>query len=134
MTELSNQMRQERFYITDSVSRVNATLDMYADKVELMEAVIFEHNKLLDRLDVEMLTTDDDGNPIGCGMDLLDWQAHLQTELGLSRLKLRAAHYQIKRAIAQLSEPLVKTPVDDIEVKLTVMSVVAQLTMYLEGE
>ncbi len=48
MNELSNQMRQERFYITDSVSRVNTTLDMYADKVELMEAVIFEHNELIE--------------------------------------------------------------------------------------
>ena len=44
------------------------------------------------------------------------------------------ATYQIGRAIAQLSEPYIKTPVDEIEVKLTVMSVVAQLTMYIEGE
>lgn len=44
----------------------------------------------LERLDVEMLTTDDDGNPIGCGMDLLDWQAHLQTELGLAHMLARS--------------------------------------------
>ena len=81
MTELSNQMRQERFYITDSVSRVNATLDMYADKVELMEAVIFEHNELIE-----------------------------------------AAHYQIKRAIAQLKRPE------------SAGAVKAQLEAYLKGE
>ena len=49
-------------------------------------AMLNEHAKLK-RLDVEMMTTDDDGNPVECGMDLLDWQAHLQTELGLSRLE-----------------------------------------------
>ncbi len=44
----------------------------------------------LDRLDVEMLTTDKDGNPIGCGMDLLDWQAKLQVELGLALMLARS--------------------------------------------
>ena len=50
---------------------------------------VVELEAKLARLDVEMLTTDEEGNPVGCGMDLLDWQAQLQTELGLSRLKVR---------------------------------------------
>lgn len=44
----------------------------------------------LDRLDVEMLTVDKEGNVVGCGMDLLEWQAHLQTELGLERVRARS--------------------------------------------
>ena len=37
--KLSDRMRQEVFYITDSVSRVNATVDRWADEVALLEAV-----------------------------------------------------------------------------------------------
>lgn len=51
----------------------------------------------LSRLDVEMLTNDDDGNPVGCGMDLLDWQAHLQTELGITHLKIRQLEAENER-------------------------------------
>lgn len=64
----------------------------------------------LKRLDVEMLTTDEAGNPVGCGMDLLDWQAQLQTDLGVCRLKNRdlKAKTDTLRTVGSLLHSLLK--------------------------
>ena len=62
---LSEQMRAEIFYITDSVSRVNATVIRWADKVAQLEARIkaLEANtskSVLRRLDIQLGGSDDD--------------------------------------------------------------------------
>ena len=67
--------------------------DLHVHHAEWINKMVVKNDELtvenarLKRFDVEMATTDDDGNLVGCGMDLLDWQAHLQTKLGLSLLK-----------------------------------------------
>ena len=73
---------------------------VFSDQISLLKN---ENERLTDRieeLDVEMLTTDEEGNSVGCGMDLLDWQAHLQTELGMCRLENAA----FKRALHELAQ------------------------------
>jgi len=67
------------------------------------------------RLDVEMLTTDDDGNPVGCGMDLLDWQAHLQTELGITHLKVRQLEAANKQTRTLVLEAYMKSHGDALK-------------------
>lgn len=74
---------------TIQLSSIMSEAAQLEDKVELMEAVIFEHNKLIE-----------------------------------------AAHYQIKRAIAQLGGPFTRR----IHKLSIVDSVKAQLEAYLKGE
>jgi len=73
--------KEEAIAIVDGVWKDVTLLEWQPEVAQLEDK--------LSRLDVEMLTIDDDGNPVGCGMDLLDWQAHLQTELGITHLKIR---------------------------------------------
>ena len=56
MMKLSERMRQERFYITDSVSRVNATTGMWADDVAELEA---QNAALLEALESVVMLIED---------------------------------------------------------------------------
>ena len=88
---------------TIQLSSIMSEAAQLEDKVELMEAVIFEHNELLDIFRRKL--------------DELEQET------------LPAAHYQIKRAIAQLNEFM------DITIAPSLIeSVKAQLEAYLKGD